>query len=101
MQQEKEFKSLAIDTAAGALKNVTEEDKKEGKNAQEALLESMMKLADSDDPKDQELHAEITKRFTEKMESFSESIQALPRKMRRKMKGYNSYSNRFKKRIGL
>lgn len=69
--------------------------------AQNALIESMLKLADSDDEEDRRLHEEIRKKFTAKMKKFNQSLSMMPRTQRRKFKDYNSFSKQYKSKIGL
>ena len=74
---------------------------KEAKDAQNALLESMMQLTESEDPRDQALLTQLRAKFTEKMEKFDANLKSLPRATRRKFKDYNSFSKQFKRRVGL
>lgn len=77
------------------------DEKLQEQEARDALLLSYLKLKDSEDPEDQALYKEVEEAFHRKMERFDKQLSSLSRKTRRKIKGYSSFSEQFKKRIGL
>ncbi len=80
---------------------LTNDQKLQEQEARDALLNSYLALKDSKDPEDQLLYREVERMFHKKLERFDKQLASLSRGTRRNIKGYSSFSEQFKRRIGL
>lgn len=80
---------------------LTNDRKLQEQEARDALLNSYLALKDSKNPEDQALYREVEKMFHKKLERFDKQLASLSRGTRRNIKGYSSFSEQFKRRIGL
>lgn len=91
-----------IGTGEFSQENTTHKvNEKQRKIDQNAIIDELDKLKNSDNEEDKQLLELVEKEFQAKIDKFQKQIEGLPRGMRRRFIKNNTFSKNLKRRIGL